>query len=69
MPEEIDVIQHLIKLTDDTPIRCKPYPLPYAMRERRIEEQSRYYAGDVNCETVDIAIRVAHCHGEEEVWF
>ena len=28
-----DVIQHQIKLTDDTPIRCKPYPLPYAMRE------------------------------------
>ena len=21
------------KLTDDTPVRCKPYPLPYAMRE------------------------------------
>ena len=28
-----DVIQHQIRLTDDTPIRCKPYPLPYAMRE------------------------------------
>ena len=33
MPGETDVIQHQIKLTDDTPIRCKPYPLPYAMRE------------------------------------
>ena len=30
---ETDVIQHRVKLTDDTPIRCKPYPLPYAMRE------------------------------------
>ena len=27
------MIQHQIRLTDDTPIRCKPYPLPYAMRE------------------------------------
>ena len=27
-----DVIHHQIKLTNDTPIRCKPYPLPYAMR-------------------------------------
>ena len=33
MPGETDVIQHQIKLTDDTPIRCKPNPLPYAMRE------------------------------------
>ena len=33
MPGETDVIQHQIKLTNDTPIRCKPYPLPYAMRE------------------------------------
>ena len=28
-----DVIQHRVKLTDDTPIPCKPYPLPYAMKE------------------------------------
>ena len=33
MPGETDVIQHRVKLTDDTPICCKPYPLPYAMRE------------------------------------
>ena len=33
MPGETDVILHRVKLTEDTPIRCKPYPLPYAMRE------------------------------------
>ena len=33
MPGETNVIRHRAKLTDDTPIRCKPYPLPYAMRE------------------------------------
>ena len=33
MPRETDLIQLQIKLTDDTPIGCKPYPLPYAMRE------------------------------------
>ena len=33
MPGETDVIQHRVKLTDDTPVRCKLYPLPYAMRE------------------------------------
>ena len=33
MPGETDVIQHRVKLTDDTPICCKPYPFPYAMRE------------------------------------
>ena len=27
------MIQHRVKLTDDTPICCKPYPLPCAMRE------------------------------------
>ena len=38
MPGETDVIQHQIRLTDDMPIRCKPYPLPYAMREELINE-------------------------------
>ena len=33
MPGETDVIQHGVNLTDDTPIHCKPYPLPYTMRE------------------------------------
>ena len=33
MPGETDVIQQQIKLTDDMPIRCKPHPLPYAIRE------------------------------------
>ena len=32
-PGETDVIQHRVKLTDDTSILCKPYPLPHAMRE------------------------------------
>ena len=38
MPRETNVIQHKVKLTDDTPIRCKPYPLPYAMREELRKE-------------------------------
>ena len=33
MPGETDVIEHRVKLTDDKPIRCKPYPLPHAMRK------------------------------------
>ena len=33
MPGEADVIQHRMKLTDDTPIGCKLYSLPYDMRE------------------------------------
>ena len=33
VPRETNVIQHRVKLTDVTPIRCKPYPLPYTMRE------------------------------------
>ena len=34
MPGETDVIQHRVKRTYDTPVRCKPYPLPYSMREK-----------------------------------
>ena len=30
---ESNVIQHRVQLTDDTPIPCKPFPLPYATRE------------------------------------
>ena len=33
MPGETHVIQHRVKLTNDTPISCMPHPLPYAMRE------------------------------------
>ena len=40
---ETDVIQHRVKATDDTPIHCKPYPLPYAMREEiQIEVDSMF---------------------------
>ena len=33
VPGKSSVIQHQITLTDSTPIRSKPYPLPYAIRE------------------------------------
>ena len=33
MPGETNVIWHSVRLTDDTPICCEPYPVPYAMRE------------------------------------
>ena len=33
MPGENDVIQHRVKLKDNTPIHCKPNSLPYAKRE------------------------------------
>ena len=32
-PGTTNLIQHHIKLTTDESIRCKPYPLPYSMRE------------------------------------
>ena len=32
------MIEHKIDLTDDRPIRCKPYPLPYAKRDEIREE-------------------------------
>ena len=66
MPGETDVIQHQIKLTDDTPIRCKPYPLPYAMREELRNEADVMLEMGVVRQTVDIAVRIAHCYGEEE---
>ena len=33
MPRETDIVQQRVKLTDDTSIRCKPFPLLYAKRE------------------------------------
>ena len=38
VPGEFNVIQHQITLTHSTPIRSKPYPLPYAIRENRKTE-------------------------------
>ena len=32
IPGKASVIEHKIDLTDDRPIRCKRYPLPYAKR-------------------------------------
>ena len=35
MPRETNVIQHRVKLTDDTPVCCQPYPL---LHEGRVTE-------------------------------
>ena len=57
MPGETDVIQHRVKLTDDTPIRCKPYPLLYAMREElRNEVDSMLEMGVVRPSTLPYAL-------------
>ena len=56
MSGETDVIQHRVKLTDDTPMCCKPYRLPYAMREELL------YARDGSSETSNVALCVAHHH-------
>ena len=56
MPGETYVIQHRVKLTDDTPIRCKPYPLPSAMREElRNEVDSMIEMGVVRPSTLPYA--------------
>ena len=61
------MIQHQIKLIDDTSIRCKPYLLPYAIREElRNEVDTMLEMGVVRPSTT---VLVAHCHGEEEGWF
>ena len=38
IPEKTSVIEHKIDLTDDRPIRCKPYSLPYAKRGETRQE-------------------------------
>ena len=59
MPGETDVIQHKMILTDDTPIRCKPYLLPYAMREElRNEEDSMLEMGVVRPSTSPYALPI-----------
>ena len=56
MPGETNVIQHRVKLTDDTPIRCKPYSLLYAMRnELRNEVDSMLEMGVVRPSTLAYA--------------
>jgi len=33
LPGITDTAEHRIQLTDNNPIRCKPYPIPYALRD------------------------------------
>jgi len=33
LPGKTSVAEHRIQLTDDRPIRCKPYPLPHTLRD------------------------------------
>ena len=50
--------------------KAKDQPGVFAVcHESRIEERSGHYAGDGSGETVDIAVHVGHCHGEEQGWF
>ena len=59
MPLETDVIQQQIRLADDTPIRCKPYPLPYAMREElRIEVDTLLEMGVMRLSTSPYALPI-----------
>ena len=67
MPGDTDVIQHQTNLTGDTPIRCKLYPLPYAMREEL--QNGVDIMLDGSGETVDITVGIAYHHGEEEGYF
>ena len=61
MPGETDVIQHRVKLTDDTPICCKPYPLLYAMREElRNEVDSMLEMGVVRPSTSPDALPIVN---------
>ena len=58
-PGTTDLVQHHIKLTSDEPVRSRPYPVPYSMREslrkditdmikmRIIRESSSPYASPV----------------------
>ena len=62
------MIQHQIRLSDDTPIRCKPYPLPYAMREElRNEVDTMLEMGVVRPSTSPYASPIVNI--EEEGWF
>ena len=38
IPDKTNMIKHKIELTENNPIKSRPYPLPYAMRENLIEE-------------------------------
>ena len=38
IPGKTDIIEHKIELTDINPVRSRPYPLPYALRENLKKE-------------------------------
>ena len=38
IPGKTNMIEHKIELTDNNPVRSRPYPLPYAMRENLKKE-------------------------------
>ncbi|KAJ8050799.1 hypothetical protein HOLleu_04137 [Holothuria leucospilota] len=56
IPGKTNLGQHVIKVNDETPIKCKPYPIPHALRkEVEIEIQNMIKMGEVkrcepNCE-------------------
>lgn len=37
-PGTMNLVQHHINLTSSEPVRCKPYPVPYSMRESLKED-------------------------------
>ena len=38
IPGKTDVIEHRIVLTDGNPVRCKPHPVPHALKDTILEE-------------------------------
>ena len=55
IPGKASVIEHKIDLTDDRPIRCKPYPLSYAKRGE-IREEIKISLENLNFSTKIMAI-------------
>ena len=42
IPGKTNMIKHKIELTENNPVRSRPYPLPYAMRENLKKGNKRH---------------------------
>ena len=67
IPGKVSVIEHKIDLTDNRPIRCKPYPLPYAKRSEISE--AKEHDGYRNREGIKFALCFSAGCCQVERWF
>ena len=66
LPGNTDLVLHEVKLMSDQPIRCKPYAIPYKIRESLDLKVYIRYVGNGSHPGIQVSVCFPRCDCEKE---